>query len=68
MRAHKLGKDHQHSPCVNSKCSSPNKVQLWSSQGIFEADANRLREHSAGKCRPREAVLLHVCLQTKLYS
>ena len=27
MRAHKLDKDRQCSPCVNSKCSSPNKVQ-----------------------------------------
>ena len=46
MRAHKAGKDRQRSPRVNSKCSSPNhrycvwpnKVQLWSSQGVFEAD------------------------------
>ena len=38
MRAHKLGKDRQHSPRVNSKRSSPNKVQLWSSLDVFEAD------------------------------
>ena len=37
--AHKLGKDCQCLPPVNSnKCSSPNKVELWSSQGVFEAD------------------------------
>ena len=52
--AHKLGKDSQCSPHVNSKCSSYNKVQL-SCHGAARVflkltiHAGRLRECTAGR-------------------
>ena len=60
----KLGKDSQRSP---HECSSPNKIQYGAARMfINEADAGRIREHTTGKGKAKETVLLHMCLRTRL--
>ena len=57
--AHTNCKDRQRSLHVNSKCSSPNKVQLRTLLKLT-SHAGRLRERTAGIGEPRETMPLFI--------
>ena len=68
MCAYKLGKDRQCSQHVNSNCSSPNTIFFFFFITATEqpelmflkltSHADRLRQRTASKGKPRETVLL----------
>ena len=63
---HKLGKDRQRSPRVNSKCSSPNKMYGAASAFLkLTSHAGRLRKRTAGRGKPRETMLLFTVLSVQ---